>query len=161
MEQDGKYFRAFVEERKMNKLKLAADMGMSQPNLYGLFKSKKFEPETIEKIETTLNVKWQDVLNTNLSTNISRETKESILNEDYRDKYIALLEKLLEGNETLVKTLDQRFAEIQANLRSLAAYAQSGSRTKSFSQVRASEKMSGGTSQSVDRPPHKSEKKGK
>jgi transcriptional regulator with XRE-family HTH domain len=81
MQQDGKYFRAFLENRKANKLQLAKDLGMSQPNLYGLFKSKSFEPDTIKNIERVLKVRWEDVLKTNISTNLSRETQDE--SEDY------------------------------------------------------------------------------
>lgn len=75
MGKDGLYFRAFVESKNMNKLQLSRDLGMSQPNLYGLFKSKSFEPDTIKKIEKVLKVKWEDVLKADISTNISRGTQ--------------------------------------------------------------------------------------
>lgn len=108
--QDGTFFRAYVEEKKMNKLKLAKDLGMSQPNLYQLFKSKEFRPETKKNIEKILKVKWADVLSTNISTNISHEAGETVLVEK---------EPLERAIETLAETTNRHSIIDERNSRNM------------------------------------------
>lgn len=58
---EGAIFKAFVELKKLNKTKLATDLGMSKQNLYQLFESKSLQPETIEKIERKFRLKWDKI----------------------------------------------------------------------------------------------------
>lgn len=77
MHNDGFLFRKYVESHKLNKTQLAKKLGMSKQNIYQLFKSRKFEPDTIAGIEKIIGVKWKDIKDVNIVVNIEGEEKQT------------------------------------------------------------------------------------
>lgn len=107
MEKEGKVFRNYVEKKKLIKTKLAADLGMSQQNLYQLFSSKELTAETKGNIEKTLKVKWKDIADTNIDTNVSHETNTNIVNEpdfDYGSLSMRAIVNLTESNKSIAES---------------------------------------------------------
>lgn len=70
MENHGSIFKEFVESKKLVKSRLAKDLGMSKQNLYQLFDSKEFKPETIQNIEKVLKVKWGNIDKVNIDSKL-------------------------------------------------------------------------------------------
>lgn len=111
---DGKAFLAFVNKQRLNKTKLAANLGMSKQNLYQLFRSKEFQEDTIKNIEKATGEKWSQIKTVNIVVNVPHETQA----EDPTNVYKAgsenrvSLEKSIEnltqnelGTTAIIKTL--------------------------------------------------------
>lgn len=131
MATDGQKLKAYVDQRGLNKTKLAEAMGMTKQNLYQLFKSVEFAKSTIENIEKGVHDKWANIQKVNIDVNIQEEDREvrqtegtgtlrtqeplidTILNLTYSSKRTADgIDKMADANlinarsiETLVKIL--------------------------------------------------------
>lgn len=51
---EGQQLKHFIDNQPISKIKIAAALGMSKQNLFGLFKSKYLEQETKAKFENFL-----------------------------------------------------------------------------------------------------------
>lgn len=70
---DGLYLKRLIESKKLNKTKLAATLGMSKQNLYQLFETKEFQPETLKTIENYFKLKWPKA-KASINIDVPRET---------------------------------------------------------------------------------------
>lgn len=76
---EGLILKAYVDNQRRPKTQIAKDLGMSKQNLYQLFESEKFAPETIKNIETVFKAKWSQIkASVNIDGNIPPKKKEAL-----------------------------------------------------------------------------------
>lgn len=97
---DGAIFHAFVESKDLVKKDLATELGMSKQNLFQLFKSKDFEPETIIKIENRFKKKWE-AIKKEVNIDLNSEALGQVLT-DVETTYLTRRRNLKNGNESPV-----------------------------------------------------------
>lgn len=54
---EGEVLKAFIENQRASKVKIANDLGMTRSNLYQIFASQKLSPETKQKFENYFKTK--------------------------------------------------------------------------------------------------------
>jgi hypothetical protein len=112
MNADGPKFKAYVDQQRLSKVKLADALGMTKQNLFSLFKSKEFQKETKQKIEKALNITWDMVNRVNIDPVdiIAGPTinNPDPMSQDYREKFYQLLEKN--------SKLEEKIERIESNL---------------------------------------------
>jgi uncharacterized protein YjaZ len=116
MADHGAQFRSFIEQNNFPRKDVYEALGMSKQNFYQLFKSKVFTPETIAKIERVLKRKWEEIEKVNVDESmppIMARTSSMVKNQDYKEKYIALLEEKI---RTLQEQYDERLTVIERAL---------------------------------------------
>lgn len=102
MPTDGQILKSYADSKKLNKTKLADSLGMTPQNLYQLFKSKKFEPETIEKIEKIFSQKWADILTVNIDDKVDSMVMED--ESDYKSLSLRAIINLTESNRSIAES---------------------------------------------------------
>lgn len=111
MSTDGLKFKTYVDQQRLNKQKLADEIGTSKQNLFQLFKSKVLQPETRSKIEKALKVKWSTIDSVNIDLpkgNDVNELKKIIelsskeINVIHEPTALHVILSLVDGNKALI-----------------------------------------------------------
>lgn len=138
---DGIILKAFVDRKRLNKTKLATALGMSKQNLYQLFESKEFKPETVRSLENHFKTKWTRV-KSEVNIDVPRETKREKPPEITQDRYLKLLEDNDKFFKNLIKTNLGTAEVVQAAiLAHLKAMVQADAEEKSGGDKRKQERM--------------------
>lgn len=117
---DGAILKAYIKDRKLNRTKLAADLGMSKQNLYQLFKTRAFEADTINTIERKFRLKWEKIKET-VNIDVPRATTKPQTAQKGQIATNGAKEDYLSGKNL------ENFSEAHRVLASIV-HAQSGSR---------------------------------
>ncbi|GAA0532608.1 helix-turn-helix domain-containing protein [Chitinophaga japonensis] len=103
----GQRFTELIEEKGLNKSKLARRLDMSRKNMYDLFEKAAFDPLEMESVTKALEVTESTFLHPNMVTDVRIADSEEML--AMREKYYRLLEdynQLLKQHNALKETLD-------------------------------------------------------
>jgi plasmid maintenance system antidote protein VapI len=109
---DGAILKAHLEKQGINKTKFAASLGMSKQNLYQLFESKVFKPDTVTLLEKKFRVRWEKLVKEGVnidlqeqSIEVKREKKNGSI--ENQDRLIEAIITITRNNEKLVDTNDK------------------------------------------------------
>lgn len=122
---EGAIFKAFVELKKLNKTKLATDLGMSKQNLYQLFESKSLQPETIEKIERKFRLKWDKIkqlVNIDVPRGTPKPQEPQSGNSELLDIMRERIKELKEDRERLWRNLETSLTGLTIGQKSILAH---------------------------------------
>lgn len=138
---DGIVLKTFVDQKRLNKTRLATALGMSKQNLYQLFESKEFKPETIKSIENHFKTKW-DKVKGQVNIDFPREKKPVVVTDGTENRYLKLLEDNDRFFKDIVKTNLETAAIVQAaTLAHLKAMIHADAEEKSLGDKRKYEKV--------------------
>jgi len=103
----GQRFTELIEEKGLNKSKLARRLDMSRRNMYDLFEKAAFDPVEMESVTKALEVTENAFLHPSMVSDVRVADSEEML--AMREKYYRLLEdynQLLKQHNALKETLD-------------------------------------------------------
>jgi DNA-binding Xre family transcriptional regulator len=124
--EEGLILFSFIERKRINKTRLAKELGMSKQNLYKIFKSNALQEATKDNFVKALGYSWSEIFqkgkswlgNSKVDINglhKAPEVENSSLS-DYQQKYIALLEGTVNELREEKKNLQASLSDLKENV---------------------------------------------